>query len=185
MKTLACAVVLMLAALPLRAEEAVFDLGFARPGMEQAQFRSTPWGAGVRVWCSNDEDRPDQVVIAMPKGAARSGAARCGLYQQGEGGDWSPKPLDLAGWPGEVCAIFLPDASGVSRLAQLSLALPEQAFNDLARWWDQIFGLPTLRRGRLVHWSTQGSDAGWANCPRTIRASVLIKRFLASMDGLP
>lgn len=153
-----CALVVMLAALPVRAEDGRFDLGFARPGMEQAQFRAHGWGEG-QVICSNDADHPGDVDFSLPKGVARVGAVRCGLYAQDNGGHWQPSPVGIAGWPGEVRALFLPDSTGTPRLVQLKLSLPAAAFDDVARAWDRLFGLPSFRRDQLVHWSTQNNDA--------------------------
>ena len=158
MRMILCALVLMVVALPVRAEDIAFDLGFARPGMEQAQFRAHGWGVG-QVICSNDADHPHDVDFAMPKGVARVGAVRCGLYALDGADHWQPTPVTVAGWPGEVRALFLPDGAGIARLVQLKLTLPAAAFDDVARAWDRLFGLPTLRRDQLVHWSNARNDA--------------------------
>lgn len=158
MRSLLCALVLLVAALPLRAEERSFDLGFAHPGMEQGEFRTGQW-AGGRVICSNDTDYSAEVDFALPKGVARVGAVRCGLYRQAEDFHWQPMPVTMAGWPGEVWAMFMPDEAGMLRLVQLKLVLPEAAFDDLAQSWDHLFGLPSFRRDQVVHWSNARNDA--------------------------
>lgn len=159
MRVILCLLMVLSAAWPLRAEDRVFDLGFAHPGMEQARFRAHVWGDGGRVICSSDSDHPAELDLALPKGVARVGAVRCGVYAQDGAAHWQPVPLDVAGWPGEVRALFLPDAVGTQRLVQLKLTLPAPAFDDVARAWDQLFGLPTLRRDQLVHWTSAHGDA--------------------------
>lgn len=158
MKLLACALVLMVAALPLRAEDRSFDLGFAHPGMDKAQFRDHSW-AEARVLCSDDDHHPREVDFRHGNGVARVGAVRCGLFAADAGGHWRPRPLTVAGWPGEMWAMFLPDAGGTSRLVHLKLSLPAAAFDDVAREWNQVFGLPSYRRDKVVHWSTAQADA--------------------------
>ncbi|MBR9972971.1 hypothetical protein [Magnetospirillum sulfuroxidans] len=158
MRSLLCALVLLVTALPLRAEERSFDLGFAHPGMEQSQFRAGQWADG-RVICSNDADYPPEVEFTLPKGVARVGAVRCGLYSQDQAAHWHIMPAIMAGWPGEVWAMFIPDEAGALRLVQLKLVLPEAAFDDLAQSWGQLFGLPSFRRDQVVHWTNARNDA--------------------------
>lgn len=158
MRRLFCALVVTICALPARAEEGGFDLGFAHAGMELSQFRNGPWDQG-RVICSSDDDRPGDVQFHLPKGVAKAGAARCGLYASDDGQHWHHASKDVAGWPGEVVAEFLPDLAGTPRLAQLKLVLPQAAFDDVAQAWDHQFGLPTFRRDQMVHWSSRSTDA--------------------------
>lgn len=139
------------------AEDKSFDLGFAQPGMAQAQFRDYGWN-DRRVVCSNDADHPREVDFSVAKGVARVGAVRCGLFAADESGQLRPQPYQVAGWPAEIWALFLPDAAGTPRLVHLKLNLPAAAFDDLARDWNKALGLPTYRRDKVVHWSSSQSD---------------------------
>lgn len=159
MRVLIRALVLLFIALPAQAEERSFDLGFARPGMEQAHFRDSPHEGGGRVLCSNDSDLPGDLDLKPPKGVARVGAVRCGFYAQDQAAHWHPAPFSVAGWPGEMWAVFLPDQTGTQRLVQIKLVLPGGAFDDVARSWDRMFGLPSFRRGQTVHWTSDRNDA--------------------------
>lgn len=158
MRIIVCALLLTLLALPAGAEDHVYDLGFAHAGMDLAEFRNGPWDQG-RVICSSDDDRPAEVEFFLPKGALRAGVSRCGLYASDDGGRWHLLPKSVAGWPGEVLALFLPDQAGIQRLAQLKLVLPKAAFDDLAQTWDHLFGLPSFRRDQMVRWSSGAADA--------------------------
>lgn len=151
---------LLVLAGPAWAEDKPFDLGFARPGMMQGQFRFGAWPAGVKVFCSDDKDRPeelDKAGFALPKGIARLGASRCGLFI--EDGVWRSYRPELAGWSTELWAMFFPDAAGTPRLVQLYLAQPKEAFEALATAWTTRFGPPGERRPRLVRWSNPRNDA--------------------------
>ncbi|AVM75307.1 hypothetical protein [Magnetospirillum gryphiswaldense] len=159
MRVLIRALVLLFIALPAQAEDGGFDLGFARPGMEQAHFRDSHQEGGGRVLCSNDPGLPADLDLKPPKGVARVGAVRCGFYAQDQSAHWHPAPLSVAGWPGEMWAVFLPDQTGTQRLVQIKLVLPSGAFDDLARSWDRMFGLPSFRRGQTVHWTSDRNDA--------------------------
>lgn len=140
------------------AGDATFDLGFAQPGMAQAQFREFG-GDGRQVICSDEADHPREVDFRVSKGVARVGAIRCGLFATDSTGQLRPHPHMVAGWPAEVWAMFLPDAAGTPRLVHLKLNLPAGAFDDLAKAWNQSLGLPTYRRDKVVHWSNPRSDA--------------------------
>lgn len=159
MRVLIRALVLLFIALPARAEDGVFDLGFARPGMEQAHFRDSPQEGGGRVLCSNDPGLPADLDLTPPRGVARAGAVRCGFFAQDQAAHWHPAPVSVAGWPGEMRAVFLPDPTGTQRLVQIKLVLPGGAFDDVARSWDRMFGLPSFRRGQTVHWTSDRNDA--------------------------
>jgi len=141
------------------AEDASFDLGFAQPGMAQAQFRDFGWG-GQQVICSDEVNHPHEVDFTVTKGVARvGGAVRCGLFAADANGQLRPQPHMVAGWPAEIWALFLPDQAGTPRLVHLKLNLPAGAFDDLARDWNQSLGLPTYRRDKVVHWSNRRNDA--------------------------
>lgn len=160
MKIAWLALVGLFAAWPAWSDDRVpFDLGFAHVGMDLAQFREASWPDGAKVICSNDHDRPAAASFELPRGAERLGVRLCGLFSRDEAGEWQRQPLMIAGWPGKVSAIFFPDHAGNARLAQLSLALPPAAFDDVARDWDGQFGLPSRRRDHLVSWSTPAIDA--------------------------
>lgn len=154
------AALLLLAPAAGRAEDLEFDLGFARPGMMQGQFRFAAWPAGVKVFCSDDKDRPDELDKAgftLPKGIARLGASRCGLFR--DAGGWKPHRLEVAGWSTEIWGLFAPDAAGTQRLVQLYLAQPKDAFDSLYAAWTERFGPPVEKRSRLARWSNARNDA--------------------------
>lgn len=152
------ALAMMVCSWPAWAGDATFDLGFAQPGMAQAQFRE--FGRdGRQVICSDEADHPREVDFSVSKGVARVGAIRCGLFARDAEGQLRPQTHVVAGWPAEVWALFLPDSAGTARLVHLKLNLPAAAFDDLARDWNQSLGLPTYRRDKVVHWSTARSDA--------------------------
>lgn len=160
MRPLAFALSLLLLAAPAAAEDKEFDLGFARPGMMQGQFRFGAWPAGVKVICSDDKDRPedlDKAGFALPKGIARMGASRCGLFAEDKAG-WRPYRLEVAGWSTEVWGLFFPDG-GTPRLVQLYLAQPAEAFESLYRAWADRFGPPAEKRARLARWGNARNDA--------------------------
>lgn len=160
MKTSWIALAGLFAAWPAWSDDRLpFDLGFAHVGMDLTQFRDASWPDGVRVWCSADSDQPGEVNFDLPRGAERLRVRMCGLFAQDGSGQWKRTPLTLAGWPGKVSAVFFPDRTGTPRLAQLTLSLPPQAFDDLARDWDGQFGLPNRRLDHLVGWSTPAVDA--------------------------
>jgi len=140
------------------AEERIVDLGFAQPGMAQAQFRDFGWN-GRQVICSDEANHPREVDFSVSKGVARVGAIRCGLFAADSAGQLRPHPHMVAGWPAEIWALFLPDAAGTPRLVHLKLNLPAAAFDDLAKEWAHELGLPTYRRDKVVHWSNSRSDA--------------------------
>ncbi len=157
MRKILGALAMLLAPWTAWAEDKSFDLGFAQPGMAQAQFREYGWN-DRKVVCSDEADHPHEVDFSVTKGVARVGAIRCGLFAADEAGQLRPQPYMVAGWPAEIWALFLPDSVGTPRLAHLKLNLPAQAFDDLARDWNNVLGLPTYRRDKVVHWSNARSD---------------------------
>lgn len=161
MRALAIAAALVLLAPAALAEDREYDLGFARPGMMQGQFRYGAWPAGVKVFCSDDKDRPeelDKAGFALPKGIARMGASRCGLFAEDKDG-WRPYRLETAGWSTELWGLFFPDGAGTPRLVQLYLTQPAEAFDSLYRAWTDKLGPPTEKRAKLARWSNARNDA--------------------------
>lgn len=158
MRKLLGALTMMVCSWSAWAGETLADLGFAQPGMEKAQFRAVA-GNGHQVVCSDEADLPREVDFKLGKGVARVGAVRCGLFAADAAGLLQPHPHRVVGWPAEIWALFLPDSAGTPRLAHLKLTLPAEAFDDLAKAWNQSLGLPTYRRDKVVHWSNPRSDA--------------------------
>lgn len=185
MKAVVATVLAVLLAVPARAEEPRFDLGFARPGMSEEEFRAAAWPPGVTVVCSHEKDRPEELErngFALPKGLARIGASRCGLFTE-EGGNWRPHRLTLAGGPAEVWGLFIPEG-GTQRLVQICLTQWAGAFDTLADSWSERFGPPTDRRPKLARWSNARNDAviiqdGTGN----LQAYVIDNRLQAVMHG--
>lgn len=185
MKVVSLAALALLIATPSLAAEQEFDLGFARPGMMQGQFRFGAWPAGVKVFCSDDKDRPaelDKAAFTLPKGIARMGASRCGLFAKDDTG-WRPYQLAVAGQPTDVWGMFFPDRSGQPRLVQLFLKQPKEAFDTLADYLAGRFGAPMERTRRLVRWSNPANDAAIIeDGGNHLHAYVIDNRLQASMN---
>lgn len=179
------AALLALAVSPAGAADQEFDLGFARPGMMQNQFRAAAWPAGVKVFCSNDQDRPhhwDQDHFDLPKGISRLGASRCGLFTL-DGAEWRLYRLDVAGWSTDVWGMFFPDGSGTPRLVQLLLKQPKDAFAPLAAHFAAHFGEPQERSSHLARWGNASNDATIIeDGDGKLRAYVIDNRLQAAMN---
>lgn len=185
MKVAALAALVAVSPLAAFAADKEFDLGFARPGMMQGQFRFGAWPAGVKVFCSDDKDRPeelDKAAFALPKGIARMGATRCGLFAKDEAG-WRQHRLEVAGWSTEVWGMFFPDGSGTPRLVQLFLTQPKEAFDGLAAHFAARFGAPLEKKPRLARWSNPGNDAAIIeDGGKALHAYVIDNRLQAAMN---
>ncbi|MBC7906256.1 MAG: hypothetical protein H7Y60_05850 [Rhodospirillaceae bacterium] len=185
MKVAAALTALLLAATPAFAADKEFDLGFARPGMMQGQFRFGAWPAGVKVFCSDDKDRPeelDKAAFLLPKGIARLGASRCGLFAKDDAG-WRQYRLEVAGWSTEVWGMFFPDGAGQPRLVQLFLKQPKESFETLSTHFAGRFGPPKESKARLARWSNSTNDAAIIEDGGTnLHAYVIDNRLQESMN---
>lgn len=185
MKVAYIAVALVLAATSAFAADKEFDLGFARPGMMQGQFRFAAWPAGVKVFCSDDKDRPEELdksAFLLPKGIARAGATRCGLFLKDDAG-WRQYRLEVAGWSTEVWGMFFPDGAGQPRLVQLFLKQPRDAFETLSAHFASRFGTPLESKARLARWSNPTNDAAIIEDGGTnLHAYVIDNRLQATMN---
>ena len=157
--------VAILAAVPARAAEReaerAFDLGFARPGMMQGQFRFGAWPPGMAIRCSDDPDLPKDLdrLLFMPKPMLDLGATRCALLAVDDKGAWKPAARKISGIPLEMAATFAPDMQGTRRLVQLFLTGPREAYAGLVRHFVSRFGPPLNESERLVHWQTPQAEA--------------------------
>lgn len=180
------AVLLALAAPSAFAADKEFDLGFARPGMMQGQFRFAAWPAGVKVFCSDDKDRPeelDKAAFILPKGIARLGASRCGLFTQDEKG-WRQYRLEVAGWSTEIWGMFFPDGAGTPRLVQLFLKQPKDSFETLRSYFADRFGPPMEQHARLARWSNPTNDAAIIeDGGKSLHAYVIDNKLQAVLNG--
>lgn len=185
MKVAALAVALLVAATSAFAADKEFDLGFARPGMMQGQFRFAAWPAGVKVFCSDDKDRPEELdksAFLLPKGIARLGATRCGLFAKDDT-TWRQYRLEVAGWSTEIWGMFFPDGSGQNRLVQLFIKQPKDSFETLSAHFTDRFGPPLERTRRLARWSNPTNDAAIIEDGGTnLHAYVIDNRLQQSMN---
>lgn len=151
----------MLAAAPALAEEREFDLGFARPGMMQGQFRFGAWPPGMAIYCSDDPDLPRDLgrLLFMPKQMLDLGATRCALMAVDDKGGWRIAKRKIAGHPVEMSATFAPDMQGTRRLVQLFITAPREGYAGLVRHFVARFGPPTEDTERLVHWVSPRNEA--------------------------
>lgn len=152
---------LLLAALPAAAAEREFDLGWARPGMMQGQFRFGAWPPGMAIRCSDDPDLPKELdrLLFMPKPMLDLGATRCALLAVDDKGNWKPAQRRIAGIPLEMSATFAPDLQGTRRLTQLFITGPREGYAGLVRHFVARFGPPLNETERLVHWQTDRAEA--------------------------
>lgn len=137
------------------------DLGFARPGMTLDEFRAGPWPKDLSVRCSGEADLPpesDTVRLSVPGPVARMGGTRCGLFRQ-SGTGWSTAPLTVAGHDAEVWGKFIPDQGGKPRLLHLVLRMAPAAFDQVADFFTERLGPPESRRGHVVRWQDDDSEA--------------------------
>lgn len=155
------AVLLALVAVPAVAAEREFDLGWARPGMMQGQFRFGAWPPGMAIRCSDDPDLPKDLgqLLYMPKPMMDLGATRCALMKVDDKGAWKPAQRKIAGIPLEMSATFAPDMQDTRRLVQLFMTGPREAYAGLVRHFVARFGPPTTENERLVHWQTARHEA--------------------------
>lgn len=155
------AVLALLAAAPAAAAERAFDLGFARPGMMQGQFRFGAWPPGMAILCSDDPDLPKDLgrQFYMPKQMLDLGATRCALMAVDDKGVWKPAARKISGIPLEMAATFAPDLQGTRRLVQLFLTGPREAYAGLVRHFVSRFGPPLNESERLVHWQSERGEA--------------------------
>lgn len=161
LKMILAALALLAAAMPARAAEREFDLGFARPGMMQGQFRFGAWPPGMAIRCSDDPDLPKDLdrLLFMPKPMLDLGATRCALLAVDDKGVWKPAGRKIAGFPLEMAATFAPDMQGTRRLVQLFLTGPREAYAGMVRHFVSRFGPPLNETERLVHWQTPHAEA--------------------------
>jgi hypothetical protein len=152
---------LLLVSTPALAAEKDFDLGFARPGMMQGQFRFGAWPPGMAVYCSDDPDKPAALgkLLAMPHQMANLGATRCALLAIDDKGVWSQAKRKIAGQPGQMAATFGPDAGGTKRLVQLFIEFPRAGFADLGKFLTSRFGAPQDQADTLIRWKTPKQEA--------------------------
>jgi hypothetical protein len=160
-KMIALVLALVLAALPAWAAEREFDLGFARPGMMQGQFRFGAWPPGMAIYCSDDPDLPKDLgrLLFMPKQMLDLGATRCSLMAVDEKGGWNVARRKIAGHPVEMSATFAPDLQGTRRLVQLFMNAPREGYAGMVRHFVARFGAPTSESERMVHWQTARNEA--------------------------
>ncbi|MBC7953214.1 MAG: hypothetical protein H7Z12_15510 [Rhodospirillaceae bacterium] len=186
MKVAALTAALLLAAASAFAADKEFDLGFARPGMMQGQFRFAAWPAGVKVFCSDDKDRPeelDKAAFVLPKGIVKLGASRCGLFTKDENG-WRQYRLEVAGWSTEIWGMFFPDGAGSPRLVQLFIKQPKESFATLSAHFASRFGPPLESNARLARWSNSTNDAAIIeDGGTTLHAYVIDNKLQQSMNG--
>lgn len=186
MKVAAIAAALLLAATSAFAADKEFDLGFARPGMMQGQFRFAAWPAGVKVFCSDDKDRPeelDKAAFVLPKGIVKLGASRCGLFTKDDGG-WRQYRLEVAGWSTEIWGMFFPDGAGSPRLVQLFIKQPKESFGTLSAHFASRFGPPLESNARLARWSNPTNDAAIIeDGGASLHAYVIDNKLQATMNG--
>jgi len=152
---------MVLASVPALATEREFDLGWARPGMMQGQFRFGAWPPGMAVRCSDDADLPKDLaqLLYMPKPMMDLGATRCALMKVDDKGVWKPAQRKIAGIPLEMSATFAPDMQDTRRLVQLFMTGPRESYAGLVRHFVARFGPPTTENERLVHWQTARNEA--------------------------
>lgn len=144
-----------------QAGEREFDLGFARPGMMQGQFRFGAWPPGMAIYCSDDPDKPKELdrLLFMPQQMLNLGATRCALMKVDDKGHWSMAQRKIAGYPLEMSATFAPDMQGTRRLVQLFMTAPREGYAGLVRHFTARFGNPTEDTERMVHWITPRAEA--------------------------
>jgi hypothetical protein len=152
---------LLLLSMPALAADKEFDLGFARPGMMQGQFRFGAWPPGMAVYCSDDPDKPASLgkLLAMPQQMTNLGATRCALLSVDDKGGWSQAKRKVAGQPGQMAATFGPDAGGTKRLVQLFIEFPRAGFPDLGKFLTSRFGAPQDQGDTLIRWKTPKQEA--------------------------
>lgn len=161
------------------------DLGFARPGMTQDEFRTGAWPEGVTVRCTGEADLPpesDTVRLSVPDPVARLGGSRCGLFRRG-GDGWVAAPLPMAGADAEIWAKFFPDAAGTPRLLHLLVRQQAGNFAALADYFGDRFGPPELRQANLARWQTADAEAAViADGSRLMLAFVIDTRLQAMLN---
>jgi hypothetical protein len=152
---------LLLLSIPAMAAEKDLDLGFARPGMMQGQFRYAAWPPGMSIYCSDDPDKPGTLgrLLAMPNQMQGFGATRCALLSIDDKNVWSPAKRKIAGHPAQLTATFGPDAAGTRRLVQLFIEFPKDGFADMAKFLTARFGPAQEDGANLVRWRTTKQEA--------------------------
>jgi hypothetical protein len=153
--------VLLFTATAATAAEPEFDLGFARPGMMQGQFRFAAWPPGMAVYCSDDPDRPGTLgrLLVLPHQIQNLGGTRCALLSVDDKNVWSPAKRKIAGQPSQMTATFAPDASGTRRLVQIFVEFPQPGFADMRKFLAGRFGQPVDELPNLVRWRTSKQEA--------------------------
>lgn len=154
-------VLVVLVSVPAWAGEREFDLGWARPGMMQGQFRFGAWPPGMAIRCSDDPDLPKDLgqLLYMPKPMMDLGATRCALMKVDDKGMWKPAQRKIAGIPLEMSATFAPDMQDTRRLVQLFMTGPREAYAGLVRHFVARFGPPRDETERMVHWQSAHGEA--------------------------
>ncbi|CAA7621230.1 hypothetical protein [Magnetospirillum sp. UT-4] len=155
------ALLLLLCAQPAAAADKNYDLGFARPGMMQGQFRFAAWPAGMNVYCSDDPDRPGTLgrLLALPGQMVSVGASRCALLSVDDKGVWSQAARKVAGHPARMTATFGPDRAGTSRLVQFFMEVPRAGYEDVGKFLVGRFGPPTEQGDSMLRWRNARQEA--------------------------
>jgi hypothetical protein len=142
-------------------EPKVFNLGVLQPGMRLGVFRYAAHPAGVKLVCSQDEEKPkgaDRTPLELPKAMTNARVNRCALFGEDEKGLWAPRKLDVAGTPSEYWIMAIEDDSGTERIYSLTARQSIEAFDKTALNLTERWGPPAQKGARFVHWNNSSAD---------------------------
>jgi hypothetical protein len=165
------------------AQERAFAIGHARPGMRLSEFRYSPHGAGNKVICSNDAQRPPGTsALDLPKIMTKAELNRCSVFSE-KAGFWQQAEVPLAGAAAEFWLMAIKDDSGTERVAQIYARQPRPAYEKTLALLSDKLGPPAESRPGAARWKSAATEASAAHDGYEVKIFLAEPRLQALMQS--